>query len=98
MHLDLQNKYIKVLTGIYLCGIIKYVKKVLYIFYNLNYGRLEMTLNTRQLEQLIEIKREELNRLYGEYGLNDLTLAKSQELDKLIIQVQIIKLEQEKAS
>lgn len=57
-----------------------------------------MTSNTRQLEQLIEIKREELNRLYGEYGLNDLTLAKSQELDKLIIQAQTIKLEQEKVS
>ena len=32
-------------------------------------------LNTRQLEELIEVKREELNRLYSEQGLNDFTLS-----------------------
>ena len=53
-------------------------------------------LNTRQLEELIEIKREELNRLYSEQGLNDFTLAKSQELDVLITKAQIIRLEEEK--
>ena len=52
-----------------------------------------MRLSTRQLEELIEIKREELNRLYSEQGLNDFTLAKSQELDVLIVKAQILKLE-----
>ena len=50
-----------------------------------------MRLSTRQLEELIEIKREELNRLYSEQGLNDFTLAKSQELDVLITKAQIIR-------
>ena len=54
-----------------------------------------MILSTKQLEELIEIKREELNKLYGEYGLNDFTLAKSQELDVLITKAQIIRLEEE---
>lgn len=52
-----------------------------------------MILSTKQLEELIEIKREELNKLYGKYGLNDFTLAKSQELDVLIVKAQILKLE-----
>ena len=49
-----------------------------------------------ELEELIEIKREELNKLYSEQGLNDFTLAKSQELDVLITKAQIIRLEEEK--
>ena len=55
-----------------------------------------MRLSTRQLEELIEIKREELNRLCSEQGLNDFTLAKRQELDVLITKAQIIRLEEEK--
>ena len=60
------------------------------------WGKFNMRLSTRQLEELIEIKREELNRLYSEQGLNDFTLAKSQELDVLITKAQIIRLEEEK--
>lgn len=33
----------------------------------------------------IEQLRKELNRLYLAYGLNDITLKKSQELDELIV-------------
>lgn len=51
-------------------------------------------LSTQQLNELIERKREELNRLFGEQGLNDFTLHKSQELDILIVKVQSQKLDE----
>ena len=49
-------------------------------------------LNAERLQELIEKKREELNRLFGEQGLNDFTLRKSQELDVLIVKAQRQKL------
>ena len=49
-------------------------------------------INTEQLQELIEKKREELNKLFDEQGLNDFTLRKSQELDVLIVRVQRQKL------
>lgn len=49
-------------------------------------------INTEQLQELIEKKREELNKLFDEQGLNDFTLRKSQELDVLIVRVQKQKL------
>ena len=55
-----------------------------------------MRLSTRQLEQLREIKREELPTLSSEQRLNDFTLAKSQELDLLITNAPISILEEEK--
>lgn len=51
-------------------------------------------LSTQQLNELIERKREELNRLFSEQGLNDFTLHKSQELDVLIVKAQSQKLDE----
>lgn len=45
-------------------------------------------LTTKQLEELIEVKRKQLDQLFYEQGLNDFTLKKSQELDKLIVRMQ----------
>lgn len=56
-----------------------------------NLKNIENMTNIR-LEKVIEEKREELNRLYSEYGLNDFTLKKSQELDILIVKAQREKL------
>ncbi|HSQ87998.1 aspartyl-phosphate phosphatase Spo0E family protein [Romboutsia sp.] len=39
----------------------------------------------KELNREIEVKRAELNVLFGKYGLNDYTLKKSQELDELIV-------------
>ena len=73
------------------------MRKKYYTYLKLKiWGKFNMRLSTRQLEELIEIKREELNKLYSEQGLNDFTLAKSQELDVLITKAQIIRLEEEK--
>lgn len=49
-------------------------------------------LNAERLQELIEKKREELNKLFDEQGLNDFTLRKSQELDVLIVKAQRQKL------
>lgn len=49
-------------------------------------------LNAKQLQELIDKKREELNKLFCEQGLNDFTLRKSQELDVLIVKAQRQKL------
>ena len=101
MHLGSQDNFceffiIKVLTSKYSYDIINHVKKY-YTYLKIKiWGKFNMRLSTRQLEELIEIKREELNRLYSEQGLNDFTLAKSQELDVLITKAQIIRLEEEK--
>lgn len=51
-------------------------------------------LTKEQLENLIETKRTELNKLFGNQGLNDFTLKKSQELDVLIVKAQRLKLEE----
>lgn len=50
-------------------------------------------LSKEQLEELIEVKRMELNELFGSQGLNDFTLKKSQELDVLVVKAQRLKLE-----
>lgn len=55
-------------------------------------------LNTEQLKGLIEVKRTELNGLFVEQGLNDFTLAKSQELDVLIAKAQRLLLEKSNLS
>lgn len=49
-------------------------------------------LNEEQLQELIDKKRTELNKPFGEQGLNDFTLRKSQELDVLIVKAQRQKL------
>lgn len=41
-----------------------------------------------KLENQLKAKREILNKLYKEQGLNDFTLKKSQELDSLIAIIQ----------
>lgn len=41
-----------------------------------------------KLENQLKAKRETLNKLYKEQGLNDFTLKKSQELDNLIAIIQ----------
>lgn len=46
-----------------------------------------------RLREQLEYKRQELNILYAEQGLNDFTLKKSQELDVLIAKVQRMGLE-----
>lgn len=45
------------------------------------------------IREQLELKRQELNILYAEQGLNDFTLKKSQELDILIAKVQRMGLE-----
>lgn len=45
------------------------------------------------IREQLELKRQELNILYTEQGLNDFTLKKSQELDVLITKVQRMGLE-----
>ena len=45
------------------------------------------------IREQLELKRQELNILYAEQGLNDFTLKKSQELDVLIAKVQRMELE-----
>lgn len=46
-----------------------------------------------ELREQLELKRQELNILYAEQGLNDFTLRKSQELDVLVAKVQRMELE-----
>ena len=46
-----------------------------------------------KLREQLELKRQELNTLYAEQGLNDFTLRKSQELDVLVAKVQRMELE-----
>ena len=46
-----------------------------------------------ELREQLELKRQELNTLYAEQGLNDFTLRKSQELDVLVAKVQRMELE-----
>lgn len=46
-----------------------------------------------ELREQLELKRQELNTLYAEQGLNDFTLRKSQELDVLVTKVQRMELE-----
>ena len=47
----------------------------------------------KSTREQLELKRQELNILYAEQGLNDFTLKKSQELDVLITKVQRMELE-----
>lgn len=47
------------------------------------------SLTIQQLEELMEIKRNELNKLFCEHGLNDFTLKKSKELDEIIVKIQV---------
>ena len=47
----------------------------------------------RLIREQLELKRQELNILYAEQGLNDFTLKKSQELDVLVAKVQRMELE-----
>ena len=47
----------------------------------------------KSTREQLELKRQELNILYAEQGLNDFTLKKSQELDVLIAKVQRMELE-----
>ena len=46
-----------------------------------------------ELREQLELKRQELNILYAEQGLNDFTLRKSQELAVLVAKVQRMELE-----